>query len=45
MVARQIAEEHEIKRSHVLQQAELLKTLLQAAQVTQCKDLEIKQDR
>ena len=45
MVARQIAEEHEVKRSHVLQQAELLKTLLEAAQVTQCKDLEIKQDR
>ena len=45
MVARQIAEEHEVKRSHVLQQAEILKTLLEGAQVTQCRDLEIKQDK
>ena len=45
MNSRQIAEEHEIKRSHILQQAEVLKTLLETAQATQCKDLEIKQDR
>ena len=45
MVARQIAEEHEMKRSHVLQQAEILKTLLETAQTTQCRDLEIKQDK
>lgn len=45
MVARQIAEEHDIKRTHVLQQAEILKSLLETAQATQCRDLEIKQDK
>lgn len=45
MVARQIAEEHDMKRTHVLQEAEVLKSLLETAQTTQCKDLEIKQDK
>lgn len=45
MVSRQIAEEHDMRRSQVLQQAELLKGLLETAQTTQCRDLEVKQDK
>lgn len=45
MVSRQKGEEHELKRAHVLQQSELLKKLLEDAQVVQKKELELRHDR
>ena len=45
MVARQLGEEHEINKEHVLQQRELLKKLMEEAQVLQNKELELRQDK
>ena len=45
MVARQMSEEHELKKGHVVQQTDLLKKLLEEAQVAQIKEMEVRQDR
>ena len=45
MVARQMTEEHELRKGHVSQQSELLKTLMDVAQAGQLKELEARQDR
>ena len=45
LVQRQMMEEHEIKKAHVLQQTELLKKLMEDAQGTQLKDMELRQER
>ena len=43
--AAQLEEEHELRKSHVTQQEALLKTLIEAAQAAQIKELETRQER
>ena len=45
LVARQMTEEHEIRKTHVLQQTELLKKLIEDAQAVQLKEMELRQER
>ena len=45
MVMRQVTEEHDAKKEHIVQQNECLRKLLQAAQQEQLKELEVKQER
>ncbi|KAK2157222.1 hypothetical protein LSH36_195g03077 [Paralvinella palmiformis] len=45
MVARQMVEEHEMRKSHVIQQSDLLKKLMEDAQLLQIKELEVRQER
>jgi phosphatidylinositol phospholipase C beta len=45
LVSRQLNEEHEVRKEHAVQQGELLKKLLEEAQIFQLKDLEQRQDR
>jgi hypothetical protein len=45
MVRRQLGEEHELRKAHVLQQSAVLTGLMELAQAQQLKDLKIKQER
>lgn len=45
MVMRQLTEEHDIKKEHIVQQHECLRKLLVDAQAGQLKELEVKQER
>ena len=45
MVARQMEEEHDLRKVHVIQQTELLKKLMEEAQVLQLKELDVRQER
>ncbi len=45
MVARQMTEEHDMKKAHLLQQTEILKGLIDTVQAAQVKELEARQDR
>ena len=45
MVSRQLGEEHEVRRDHIIQQNEMLKKLMEEAQTNQLKELEVKQEK
>ena len=45
LVARQMTEEHECRKSHVTQQTDLLRKLMEEVQATQLKDMELRQER
>lgn len=45
MVSRQMTEEHELRKAHVQQQCEVLKSLMEQAQSAQLKELETRQDK
>jgi len=45
MVMRQMAEEHELLRTHISQLSDLLKELMEDAQDLQLKELELRQER
>jgi len=45
MVLRQLVEEHDGKKDHIVHQHECLRKLLIDAQTAQLKELEVKQDR
>ena len=45
MVFGQMTEEHELLKTHVLQQSELLKKLMEELQSLQVKDLQFRQER
>ncbi|XP_064623819.1 1-phosphatidylinositol 4,5-bisphosphate phosphodiesterase beta-4-like isoform X4 [Lineus longissimus] len=45
LVSRQMQEEHDVRKEHAVQQGDLLKKLLEDAQIFQLKDLEQRQDR
>ena len=44
-MSRQMTEEHEIRKIHVTQQTELMKKLMEDAQTTQLKEMELRQVR
>jgi len=45
MVMRQMAEEHEMLKSHICQLSDLLKELMEDAQDLQLKELELRQEK
>ena len=45
MVMRQMAEEHELLKTHVSQLSDLLKELMEDAQDLQLKELELRQEK
>jgi len=45
MVMRQMAEEHELLKSHISQLSDLLKELMEDAQDLQLKELELRQEK
>lgn len=45
MVMRQMADEHEMLKGHVLQLTELLRELMEDAQDLQLKELELRQEK
>jgi len=45
MVMRQMAEEHELLKTHISQLSDLLKELMEDAQDLQLKELELRQEK
>lgn len=45
MVAKQMKEEHELRKEHVAQQTTLLKTLMQAAHCAQKQEFELQKEK